>query len=234
MLLRAVERLHIITYKSTTQKQATVADWINVYLTNNVGDGETLYELGSLQSKQLTENKTDTTNFDISNLHFNTNAGLIKIKGSHKLKLQDHTEAALENGIKMHYILSGINSIAEVASVLESMLKQGIIVESEKPELEQKIKEILKNKFIENYFSGTLKSKNEAEMITDTGDLLRPDKIVFDKDCAVVIDYKTGKPNSKKYALQMSQYAMALQKMGHAQVKKLLVYVDENLVEEVF
>jgi ATP-dependent exoDNAse (exonuclease V) beta subunit len=231
---RAVERLHIISYKAKTQKHETVADWLNVYLTNNVGDGETFYELGKLHPKLLTENKTETANFDISNLHFNANPGLIKIKGSHKLKLQDNTEAALEKGIKMHYILSGINSVSEVGAVLERMLMQGIIIDSEKPELEQKIKDILQNKLIENYFSGTLKSKNEAEMITDTGDLLRPDKIVFDKDYAVVIDYKTGKPNTKKYALQMSQYAMALQKMGHAQVRKLLVYVDENLVEEVF
>ncbi len=230
---RAVERLHIIAYKSKTQNKDTVADWINIYLTNNVGDGDGVYELGTLQKKLLSEKVSVFSNFDISNLDFNTNTGLIKIKGSHKLKLQDSTEAALEKGIKMHYILSGINTVSEIPSVLESMIKQGIIIDEEKSELERTIKEILSNKLLENYFSGNLRSKNEAEMITENGELLRPDKIVFEKDHAVVIDYKTGKPNTKKYAMQMSQYAMALQQMGHAKVKKLLVYVDENLVEEV-
>lgn len=230
---RAVERLHIISYKAKSQTKDTVADWLNIFLTNTVGDSDGAFELGSLQNKLLTENKSEVLNFDISKLDFNTNSGLIKIKGSHKLKLQDEAETAAEKGIKMHYILSGINVATEIESVLENMIKQGILTDPEKPELEQKIKEILSNKLLENYFTGKLKSKNEAEMITDAGDLLRPDKIVFDTDCAVVIDYKTGKPNSKKYALQMSQYAVALQKMGHAQVKKLLVYVDENLVEEV-
>lgn len=231
---RAVERLHIIAYKSDGQRAETVADWLTNYLTNSVGTSDEVYEIGTLQTKSLNENSSVVQNFDISALHFNSNKELIKIKGSHKLKLQDTTETALEKGIKMHYILSEINSSAEIPGVLEKMLKQGIISEDEKPELELKIKEILEHELIGTYFSDNVKSKNEAEMITETGEILRPDKIVFEKDQAIVIDYKTGKPNSKKYASQMSNYAMALQKMGHAKVKKLIVYVDENKVEEIF
>ena len=235
---RAVERLHIIAFKSKTQKQETVSDWLNIFLTNTAANNTEVYEIGTLQTKLLSETKTEIQNFDVSDLNFNTNSGLIKIKGSHKLKLKDspdnpNHETAIEKGIKMHYILSGINSVADVSAVLEGMLKQGIISESEKPELEEKITAILKNKLLEKYFNGSLQSKNEAEMITENGELLRPDKIVFDKPCAVVIDYKTGKPNTKKYAIQMNQYALALQKMGHTTIKKILVYVDENLVEEI-
>lgn len=230
---RAVERLHIIAYKSKTQNQNTVADWINVYLTNNVSNTNNFYESGTRQSKLLKEKENVLQSFDISSLNFNGNSGLIKIKGSHKLKLTDDVEAALEKGIKMHYILSSINSREEIEPVLEKMITGGIISESEKPELGIKIKEILQHKLLEKYFSGTIKSKNEAELITENGELLRPDKIVFDKDSTVVIDYKTGKPNTKKYALQMDKYSKALQSMGNSSVKKILVYVDENLVEEI-
>src|ERR1041384_1696125 len=101
---------------------------------------------------------------------------LIRIKGSHKLKLQDDPETAREKGIKMHYILSEINSVNDIPIILEKMLKQGIISEEEKPELNQKIQDILQNKILDNYFSGNLNFKNEAEIITDTGELLRPDK----------------------------------------------------------
>lgn len=235
---RAVERLHIIAFKSKSQKHETVADWLNDFLTNNIGVSDEFYQSGTLQDKLLTESGSGLTAFDISKLHFNSNSGLIKIKGSHKLKLHDDPdsyrgEIAREKGIKMHYILSGINTLTEVPSVLESMLKQGIITEDEKPELEEKIRSILAHKLLASYFSPAAISKNEAEMITEHGELLRPDKIVFEKDHAVVIDYKTGKPNSKKYAIQMNKYAMALQSMGHTTVRKILVYIDENLVEEV-
>jgi ATP-dependent exoDNAse (exonuclease V) beta subunit len=230
---RAVERLHIVAYKSKTQKKETVADWINVYLTNTIANEGDLYELGELKAKQLDESKNVSTAFDISSLHFNTNAGLIKIKGSHKLKLHDEAGTAREKGIKMHYILSEINSVADIPLVMKRMLKQGIISTEEKPELENKIVRMLQNKNLEHYFNGDLKHKNEAEIITETGEILRPDRIIFDKDEAVVIDYKTGKPDPKKYAMQMSIYAMALQKMGYIKIKKLLVYLDEDLVEEV-
>lgn len=233
---RAVERLHIIAYKSKTQKKETVADWMNIYLTNNFANAGEVYESGELKTKQLKESSEMANAFDVSTLHFNSNPGLIRIKGSHKLKLKDDDgsgETAREKGIKMHYILSGINTTTDIPNVLETMLKQGIISSEERPELEDKIRLILQNAALSGYFSGSLKFKNEAEMITDTGDILRPDKIIFDKEEVVVLDYKTGRPDSKKYALQMSQYAVALQKMGHPKVKKLLVYIDENKVEEV-
>jgi len=202
---RAVERLHIIAYKSKSQNQPTVADWINVYLTNNASNTDNFFESGILQNKLLKDKENTVSGFDISALHFNSNVGLIKIKGGHKLKLQDEVETALEKGIKMHYILSAINSKEEIEPVLKKMLKQGIISETEKPELTTQINEILQHKLLENYFTASTNSKNEAELITENGELLRPDKIVFEDDMTVVIDYKTGKPNTKKYTLKMNK-----------------------------
>ena len=84
---RAVERLHIIAFKSKTQKQETVSDWLNIFLTNTAANNTEVYEIGTLQTKLLSETKTEIQNFDVSDLNFNTNSGLIKIKGSQKLKL---------------------------------------------------------------------------------------------------------------------------------------------------
>ena len=151
---RAIERLHIIAFKSKTQNKETVADWLNIYLTNNASNSDEVYELGKLENKLLLGRKEQASAFDISSLHFNTNSGLIKIKGSHKLKLQDDAETAREKGIKMHYILSEINLASDTSPVLENMLKHGIISAAEKPELELKIKQILENKLIQNYFTG--------------------------------------------------------------------------------
>ena len=68
----------------------------------------------------------------------------------------------------MHYILSEINSKKDIIPVLNKMIKQGLISGIEKPELEQKINELLENTILKKYFSGDLISKNEAEIITDT------------------------------------------------------------------
>ena len=231
---RAVERLHIITYKSNTQKHKTVAAWMDSYLKQNGTAKEAgFFELGVLTSKLHSSKKEQQPIFNISELYFNNNPHLIKIKGAHKLKLEDETETAREKGIKIHYILSEINSVADVPVVLSKMIKQGIISHTEQNELEIKIKELLNNKNLSPYFSDSYKSKNECEIITDTGELIRPDKIVFDKTSAIVIDYKTGKQNTKLYQKQMNKYAEVLTKMGYTSVKKVLVYVEENLVEEI-
>lgn len=230
---RAVERLHIISLKSITQKKETVSKWINAYLKEITGTETDFYEFGTLENKKHPGKKEPIQVFDISQLHFNSNPHLINIKGAHKLKLKDDTETAREKGIKMHYILSEINSKKDIEPVLNKMIRQGLISGSEKPELEQKINELLENNILKNYFSDSLNHKNEAEIITDNGELLRPDKIVFDKDHAIVIDYKTGKQNTKTYSSQMNKYSVALNKMGYMKVKKILVYVEENKVEEL-
>lgn len=231
---RAVERLHIISNKSKTQKKETISLWINSFIesikqNNNTG----FIEFGSPADKLLPEHKEQPDSFDISNVNFNTNAGLVKIKGSHKLKVTDESEKALANGIKMHYILSEINSANEISIVLEKMSSNGIISDSEKETLCKKINSILKNNTIRNYYSGNYKTKNEAEIITETGEILRPDKVIFDNETVIIIDYKTGLPDVKKHSKQMQKYSDALQDMGVKNIKKILIYLDESLIEEL-
>ena len=49
----------------------------------------------------------------------------------------------------------------------------------------------------------------------------------------IIIDYKTGKENTKKYVNQLLKYQNALQGMGYRNIKMLLVYIDTLNVVEV-
>ncbi|MGZ3932061.1 MAG: UvrD-helicase domain-containing protein, partial [Bacteroidia bacterium] len=230
---RAAERLHVITLKSKSNRKETVAKWIGDYLTHSGAAEGALFERGTLQNKQHASKKEQSAVFAISELDFNADPHLIKIKGSHRLKLEDDVPDAREKGIKMHSILSEVNSAEDLLPVLDKMIKKGLIKSTELDELSTKISAILSNPLLKPYFSGTLKSKNESEIITDTGELLRPDKIVFDDSAMVVIDYKTGKQDTRRYLEQMNKYEAALLKMGYSSVKKILVYIDENVVEAI-
>ncbi len=233
---RAIERLHIITIKATTQKKETVNKWIQSYLKETIGSlTNNFNEWGVLEKKQHLAKKDLLHSFNISQLQFNSNPHLINIKGAHKLNLRQvqGEETARENGIKMHYILSQINSRKDILPVLNKMMIEGLVAAEEKQNLEQKIINILENSILKKYFLEHLKYKNEAEIITDDGELLRPDKIVFTEDHIAVIDYKTGKQNAKAYLTQMNKYSDALLKMEHTKIKKVLVYVEDNVVEEL-
>ena len=84
-------------------------------------------------------------------------------------------------------------------------------------------------KLIECY-SQQQTSYNEREIITDDGKILRPDKIVINKNNkAIIIDYKTGLPNPK-YPQQLKEYEEALDRLGYLTIKKFLVYTNEKYI----
>ncbi|NBU04994.1 MAG: hypothetical protein EBT39_01385, partial [Sphingobacteriia bacterium] len=72
--------------------------------------------------------------------------------------------------------------------------------------------------------------KLESEIITVTGELLRPDRIVFNSNETIIIDYKTGKENNSVYFKQLIKYQNALIEMGYKNIKKILVYTDNLTV----
>ena len=151
---RAVERLHIISYKSKNQKQENISGWIKKYIDAKSADTTSGFvEFGTLLNKVNASHKQQVATFNISEMQFNNNSGLIKIKGSHKLKLSEETTAALANGIKMHYILSEIRLASDIEAVLDTMIKKGIITAEEKTELHNKITLILKNELIRDYYT---------------------------------------------------------------------------------
>ncbi len=231
---RAAERLHIIALRSKTQKKETVARWIEDYCLETFGPSANgLYELGVLENKKDIREKETMPLFDIPELHFNSNPNLINIKGAHKLKLNNDSETTREKGIKMHYILSEINSEKDIEPVLIKMTKLGLINSDEKKDLAFTITGLIHNSTLKKYFTGELTVKNEVEIITGEGEILRPDKIVLQDKAATIIDYKTGKQNTKAYLPQMNKYYQALVSMGFSTVKNILVYIEENVVEEL-
>lgn len=231
---RAVERLHLISYKSNTQKKENVQGWIKKMIEQEFSVNKPgFFELGELHEKNDSHDNNASSVLKLPKILFNENKNLVRIKGSHTLKLKEETEHAIENGIKTHFVLSSINTSSDVESVLNKLFNSGIINDQEKSELKNKIDGILNHPNISNYFTGELEFKNEAEIITESGEILRPDRVVFDNSTAIVIDYKTGKPNPKKHTTQMLKYSVALTKIGYKHVKKVLVYIDENKIEEV-
>ena len=75
--------------------------------------------------------------------------------------------------------------------------------------------------------------KNEPEILEMQGEASRPDRVVFDGEETIVIDYKTGR-KSQSHRKQIERYGRLLQEMGYQRVRKLLVYLGEEVeVEEI-
>lgn len=73
---------------------------------------------------------------------------------------------------------------------------------------------------------------NEQEVMTASGKVLRPDRLILKDKHSIIVDFKTGK-QSDAYDEQFNDYANALQQLGYDTVDKYLVYVKDREVVKV-
>ncbi len=223
---RAVERLHIICTASDGQKKQSVAEWVESYAENHLPKtSETDYELGTLIRNQSNHSNGTLPAFFLEPLRFNGPNQNIHIKASYKLENQD-AEQARQQGLLIHFLLAQLESNIALDQTLSRAVLTGLITEDQKIPLTAILNEIVFHPELRNYFEPDIVSKREAELITANGELLRPDRLVFETEGAVIIDYKTGKENSRKYEAQLLSYENALRSMGWQNIKKILVYID--------
>jgi hypothetical protein len=130
--------------------------------------------------------------------------------------------------------MSEIYSVKDVSLVLNKYYELGEISTNKKEKLKEIIYKITEDKEIKEYYNPKYKSFNEREIIEKNGKSFIPDRIVFinDKDI-VLIDYKTGTKKSK-YINQLNDYEFRLNKIGLNTLKKIIIYVSEEIKIECF
>ena len=231
---RAVDRLHIISpelkKKSTKNCHTWLVDYAKTQETFN--EANHVLEFGSLTNKQKNvHQKVGLEQLQISDLVFNQNPDVIQIKGASTYSANEEVTKAREYGILVHYILSKIKTKEDVESVILNAVLAGDITEEESHKMKAEIQQLVSIQSIAPYFDKGVTIKNELEILTSTGEVLRPDRVVIANNHAVVIDYKTGKKNAQKYHAQMQDYEFALLSLGYMSVKKVLLYIQEQEVE---
>jgi ATP-dependent exoDNAse (exonuclease V) beta subunit len=227
---RAVERLHIIATIGERNSQKTVRDWLKQFLQDQNQNGGEFFETGRLLAKQLDHKNENNIPFYLHPLQFDASPNVVRIKAAY-LNNTEYTQSAKKQGITIHWILSKITHASDLDKALKNAVAEGIINSNDIAELHLKLIQLISEPQLCNFFTPDVVSKLEAELVTQQGELLRPDRVVFCSNETIIIDYKTGKENNALYAKQMNKYQLALAEMGYANIKKLLVYVDDlNIV----
>lgn len=136
---------------------------------------------------------------------------------------------ALQWGKLLHSTLSEVSYAHEVEKVVERKVRAGAFDPPQGEVILSKLKEVVEHPQLNRYFQKAVKVLNEHEMLSADGALLRPDRLVFDEEQLVIIDYKTGMQD-EKHKHQLNEYAVALNDMGYQQISKILVYLDEEVL----
>jgi len=141
-------------------------------------------------------------------------------------------DEVINRGELLHQGLAFIQTSEDLPSAVNQLLLQGMISTSEKGRILKQLQTIISHPKVSHWFAGEVEVKNEAEIILANGDVLRPDRVMISQKMAVVVDYKSGKPN-RKYINQMDKYMHALLELGYRDVEGYLYYILRGQVEKI-
>jgi ATP-dependent exoDNAse (exonuclease V) beta subunit len=152
---------------------------------------------------------------------------------SHPEKYRDTQVQAMEYGNILHYALSLVIRASDVEKAIARLIEEGMIRTEESAILKQRLESVVGHPQLSPYFESGIRVLNEQEIFLKNGVILRPDRLVFSNEKAVIMDYKTGRTD-EKHQIQIQAYREAIQAMGYPVQAAIIVYISENLITPEF
>ncbi|WP_420571080.1 UvrD-helicase domain-containing protein [Kordia sp.] len=235
---RPVQQLHVITKKDIDRKgnerlQTFSGLFIN-YLKHleHWNDELSTYTFGDSEENLAKAEKTEdihtikqeefiSTAKEDHNLHLMTKQGLL---------WDTSQEEAIEKGNLIHDVLAQIKYPSDIEFTLDEYISKGIIDEQQREKLAESINRVVNHPEITTYFHQDNTIYNEKDIISTSGKILRPDRIVVNpKQETIIIDYKTGM-HDPFYVEKIYEYADTLEEMGFNVTQKILLYINEEII----
>ncbi|WP_299223311.1 exodeoxyribonuclease V subunit beta [uncultured Psychroserpens sp.] len=202
----------------------SIGQWINTKLMYHFGNSIRTSEPKKPIRKTIIPTEFISTVKETHNLNIVTRSGYL---------WDTLQEKAIEKGNLIHLIMSSIKTKNDVEYAFDELEASGEITKSQTSTLKPIINDIITHDALEHYFKPSLTIYNEREILTANGQIIRPDRIVIDHDSVTIIDYKTGIADSK-HQEQLYDYQSVLETMNFQVVKKILVYINDEITIKEF
>lgn len=131
-------------------------------------------------------------------------------------------------GNNLHLALSRLTPQNPPEEIVKEMLGEGLITEDQSVKLSETLIKILAHPEVHTLFSSEGTHFTEAEIIGEDGSSHRPDRVTVSKDGVTLIDFKTGEPDEAHHR-QLERYGKLLEDMGYANIRKVLIYVSDEI-----
>ena len=96
-----------------------------------------------------------------------------------------------------------------------------------------RLHKLLEKTEVASWYDGEAKVLNEVEILAGKGLSKRPDRVMIYPDKVVIVDYKFGEKEEKKYHTQVRNYIKLIHKMGYQNVEAYIWYVELDKIEKV-
>lgn len=232
-LTRAEEQLYVI---SSHKEQANgklpnkLSSFFVKFLMNK-GDwqeGKLEYEFGLCHRVSGVQKDLPQKPVAIQSVAQPMNPTVIKIAKREALMWNTKQQDAIEKGNVLHALLAEIEHSTSVDRVVQSAMNKGLLTINEQQEIENKLKEIVMHQELASFFNPDFLIYTERAILNKKYKNIKPDRVAIDGQRAYIIDYKTGE-EKEAHRHQVNEYALALEEMGYKVIKKVLLYIQDDL-----
>lgn len=149
-------------------------------------------------------------------------------------RLNPHNENTLQSaqeGDLLHRILSSVEYKKDLSRALKINRE---LIDQNNFEIDwvaEKLQKALDSVEEHRWFSTDFRVINERDIFTN-GKVKRPDRIIFDNNQTIVIDYKFGEKTSEQYNQQVTEYCDLLSACGMKNISAYIWYVALNKIEK--
>ena len=138
----------------------------------------------------------------------------------------------IDKGKLMHQIFERIRTRKDVSNAVDRLVTNGLLTFEEGKAIFIEIDSKLEEEPFSDWFSGHWKILNERDILRPGESKHRPDRVLLEKDRAIVIDYKTGEKSDKDIR-QMKGYLSDLKKMGYTSCEGHIWYLRTDEIVRV-
>ncbi|SMG40770.1 UvrD-helicase domain-containing protein [Sphingobacterium psychroaquaticum] len=142
-------------------------------------------------------------------------------------------EKAAQYGILAHEIMSEVSRQEEVLGLVDRYIEEGVLALEDRPFILHEIQQIWEHPVVSNWLGGDYKIWNEASIILENGETIRPDKVFTSARETIVLDFKFTQGDYAEHKWQVDNYMKALKNLGYMNVKGFLYYAKSNQLVEV-
>lgn len=232
-MTRAVKGLYVISKKDLTQKGEHKPNYYSGLFIHYLKvkaiweETKTCYQFGNLEIQDEPGNHGEHQE-KISHLYTFKERPEFRILTRSGALWDTERGNALSKGNLLHFVMGLIETVEDIDNAVDGLIRNGDLSQEDSAGMRQRIKTIANHPKLNSYFDKGNLIKNEQDILTKSGKVLRPDRIVIKDNSATIIDYKTGKRNPS-YHEQIYSYADALVAMGYEIENKILVYINEEI-----
>lgn len=177
------------------------------------------------------KNKEETNTISLAPRTAGTAVAALEAPAPDEWLLETAASPEQTRGKLLHLALERIPHHREMDTILQTMRNEGLLTDEQLPDLRARLEKVLQQPALAKWYKGQYKVISEQPILLKGGEVRRPDKVFYNAEETILIDFKFTRMATAAHARQLEEYKALLEQMGFPAVQAYLYYgLQETLV----